>query len=66
MLQDYKSREKHFQIFKIVKCSIRQRNINWQDWKYASFVIFIGHSQSIRRHNAVGRDKLVAEVVENT
>ena len=46
-------------------CSLRPQNINWQDWKYTSFVIFIRYSQSIRRHNVICRDKLVADVVEN-
>ena len=41
--------------------ALRPRNINWQDWKYPSFVIFIGHSQNTRRHSAM----LVAVVVEN-
>ena len=31
---------------------IRPRNINWQDWKYTSFSVFIRHSQNNRRHNA--------------
>ena len=35
---------------------IRPRNINWQDWKYTSFVIFICYSQNIQRHSAIGRD----------
>ena len=33
---------------------IRPQNINWQDWKYTSFSIFIRHSQNMRRHN--GKD----------
>ena len=32
---------------------IRLRNINWQDWKYTSFGVFVGYSQNIRRHNAI-------------
>ena len=44
---------------------IRQRNINWQDWKHKSFVLFVGYSHNIRRHNAMCRDELVADVVEN-
>ena len=44
---------------------IRPRNINWEDWKYTSFVVFVGYSQNIRRQNAMCRDKLVADVVEN-
>ena len=32
---------------------IRPRNINWQDWKYTSFVVFARYSQNIRRHNAI-------------
>ena len=32
--------------------AVRPRNINWQDWKYTSFSIFITHSQNMRRHNA--------------
>ena len=48
-------------IFKIMiaielKMQIRPRNINWQDWKYTLFVIFICHSQNIQRHCAMGRD----------
>ena len=35
---------------------LRPRNINWQDWKYISFAIFICHSQNIRHHNAIGGD----------
>ena len=35
---------------------IRPRNINWQDWKYTLFVVFVGHSQNIRRHSAMGGD----------
>ena len=35
---------------------LRQRNINWQYWKYTSFVIFICYSQNIRRHSAMGGD----------
>ena len=46
-------------------CSLRPQNNNWQDWKYTSFVIFIRYSQSIRRHNVICREKLVADVVEN-
>ena len=44
---------------------MRPRNINLQDWRYTSFVDFIGYSQNIRRHNAMCRDELVADVVEN-
>ena len=43
----------------------RPRNINWQDWKYTLFVIFICHNQNIQRHSAMGGHKLVADVVEN-
>ena len=43
----------------------RPRNINWHDWKYTSFVVFVGYSQNIRRHNAMCRDELVADVVES-
>ena len=32
--------------------AVRPRNINWQDWKYTSFSIFITHSQNMRRSNA--------------
>ena len=32
--------------------NIRPRNINWQDWKYASFVVFVCYSKNIRRHHA--------------
>ena len=34
------------------------RNINWQDWKYTSFVIFICYSQNIQYHNAMGGNLL--------
>ena len=44
---------------------IRPRTINWQDWKYTLFVVFVGYSQNIRRHNAMCKDELVADVVEN-
>ena len=37
---------------------IRLRNINWQDCKYRSFVVFIGKSQNIGCHNALGEYKL--------
>ena len=43
---------------------LRPRNINWQDWKYTSFVVFVGYSQNIRRHNAMCRDELVADVIK--
>ena len=43
---------------------IRPRNINWQDWKYTSFGVFVSYSQNIRRHNAMCRDELVADVVK--
>ena len=36
-----------------------------EDWKYTSFVDFVGYSQNIQRHNAMCRDELVADVVEN-
>ena len=39
-----------------IDTSVRPRNMNWQDWKYTSFVIFICHSQNIRRHSAMGGD----------
>ena len=42
---------------------IRQRNINWQDWKYTVFVVFVRYSQNIRRHNANRIYELVANVV---
>ena len=29
------------------------RNINWQDWKYTSYVVFVRYSQNIRRQNAI-------------
>ena len=48
-----------------IRPEIRPQNINWQDWKYTSFVIFIFYSRNIKHHSAMGRDKLVAEVVEN-
>ena len=32
--------------------------INWQDWKYTSFVIFICYSQNIQYHNAMGGNLL--------
>ena len=41
------------------------QNINLQDWKYTSFVVFVGYSQSNRRHNAICTDELVADVAEN-
>ena len=44
---------------------LRPRNINWQDWKYTSFVVFVGYSQNRQRHNAMCRDEPVADVVEN-
>ena len=37
---------------------IKPRNINWQDWKYTSFVVFIRHSQNIRRHNEFSEYRL--------
>ena len=37
---------------------IRPRTINWQDWKYTLFVVFVGYSQNIRRRNAMCRDEL--------
>ena len=37
---------------------LRPRNINWQDWKYTSFVIFICYSQNIQYHNAMGGNLL--------
>ena len=40
---------------------MRPRNINWQDWKYTSFAIFIRHSQSMQWTNT----NLMADVVEN-
>ena len=43
---------------------IRQRKINWQDWRYTSFVVFVRYSQNIRRHNTTCRDKLVADVIK--
>ena len=42
---------------------LRLRNINLQDWKYTSFVIFIRHSQNIQQHSGMGGDWLVADVV---
>ena len=38
--------------------SFRPQNINWQDRKYISFLVFIRHSQNIRRHNTMGEFKL--------
>ena len=34
----------------------RPSNINWQDWKYALFVIFICNGQIMRCHSAMGED----------
>ena len=42
-------------------CILRPQNINWQVWKYTSFVVFVGYSQNIRCHNALNamcRDQL--------
>ena len=39
--------------------------VTTEDWKYTSFVDFVGYSQNIQRHNAMCRDELVADVVEN-
>ena len=44
---------------------LRPQNINLQDWKYTSFVVFVGYSHSIRRHNAMCTDELVADVAKN-
>ena len=44
------------EIDSLTKQCIRLRNINWQDWKYTSFAIFICHNQNIRRHSAIGGD----------
>ena len=44
---------------------IRPRNINWQEWKYTSFVVFVGYSQNIWQHNTMCRDELVAGIIEN-
>ena len=35
---------------------LRPRNINWQDWKNTSFVIFISYSQGTQRHSAVSEE----------
>ena len=35
---------------------LRPRTINWQDWKYTSFEVFVGYSQNFRRHNAMCKD----------
>ena len=61
---------KHISTVKVVKCfskcmKIRPRNINWQDWKYTSFVILSCNIQDIRRHSAICEDLLVADVIEN-
>ena len=39
----------------ILEIDIRPQNINWQDWKYTSFVIFIFYSQNILCHSAFRR-----------
>ena len=47
------------------ECDLSSQNINWQDWKYTSFVVFVRYGKNIRRHYAIHRDKLVADVVKN-
>ena len=49
----------------VCKRSIRPRNINWQDWKYTYFEIFVCFSQNIQRHSGMGGEYFVADVVEN-
>ena len=45
--------------------NIRLQYINWQDKKYTLFVVFVDYSQNIPLQNAMCRDELVADVVEN-
>ena len=33
--------------------ALRQRDINWQDWKYTAFIDFFRYSKNIRRHNTL-------------
>ena len=33
--------------FKFRQCILRPRNINWQDWKKTSFVVFVCYSQKL-------------------
>ena len=49
----------------VCKRSIRPRNINWQDWKYTYFEIFVCLGQNIQRHSGMGGEYFVADVVEN-
>ena len=35
---------------------LRPRNINWQDWKNTSFLIFISYIQGTQRHSAVSEE----------
>ena len=39
--------------------------LNWQDWKYTYFEIFVCFSQNIQRHSGIGGEYFVADVVEN-
>ena len=44
---------------------IRPQNINLQDWKYRSSVVFIRHSQKIRRHNVLVNSNFMTDVIAN-
>ena len=46
------------------ECNISSQNINCQDWKYTSFVVFVRYGQNIRHHNAIPRDGHVADIVK--